>query len=216
MSLLNAICPLWSLDERDWPEFIGSSTLLRFGDAHFLITCAHVMDNARQREVFFIGNGTLVRLSGRGRITNPPPGGTRETDRGDSSFLHLTKETAQAMQDSYHFATAYEMAVGQAAATSTNYTFIGYPENLARPRGRGVLRPEERSLTAGAMTDADFSILNLSPLTHVGVRLGGGPLTDLARRPANLPVLNGISGGPVLMHFHEAVQNPTVVPRLVG
>jgi hypothetical protein len=215
MRLLTSICPLWSFDQRNWPEFIGSATLVQFGEAHFLLSCAHVSDNAAGREIYFPGSNGLSRLSGSGRITNPPPGRSRDADRGDVIFLKLTNDTADAMRHFYEFATADKMAVGS-AAVSTNYTFAGYPEHLSRPRGRNVLRPEVSALTAGAWSQEDSDALALSPLTHVGIRLGGTPLLDARGRQTNMPQYNGISGGAVIAFAHEHAADRSVEPKLVG
>jgi hypothetical protein len=195
MSLLNAICPLWILGNQNRPDFVGSSTLLRFGDGHFLVSCAHVADNIDSREVVFIAGETLKRVSGQGRISNLQPGEARQKDRVDSFFIRLSEETAAAMREFYHFASPDEIALGQTTTASTNYTFMGSPMKLAQLRGR-VLKPEERSLTAAAMTDEDYAALKLTRFTHVGIRLNGGRLVDLSNRRTNLSQLNGISGGP--------------------
>lgn len=215
MSLLHAICPLWSFDDRDWPDYLGSSTLLKLGDASFLVTCAHVIDNAQGRDIFFGGLDGLTPLGGEGRITRLQEGQQRATDRSDTCFLRLTDETVTAMGDRYHFITTNDLALGLHATRTTNFTFAGYPRTQARPRGRAPLRPERQLVTAGVVSDDDLIALGFSGRTHVGIRLGGGRLIQNGQ-PTSLPDLNGMSGGTVLMHLLESERDSAVRPRLVG
>jgi hypothetical protein len=85
----NAVCPIYGLDDRDRPQLIGSSILLRVSIHSFLITAAHVLDANNRTTLYVGGPAELVQLAGSSYRVKPPTSG-RKDDSLDFGFVDIS------------------------------------------------------------------------------------------------------------------------------
>ncbi len=225
MSPSSSICPLYRLDDKSWPVPIGSGVLLAVGPAHFLLTCAHVLDHlddptTGRTSLLSVLNGDLQPFAGTGSVSRMPATGGRERDRVDVTFLRLDDATAAGFRAQFAFWPVEAVALGVEASHDTHYTFMGYPLRDAEPRGKGMLRPQIQKITARSYAEADYHRVGVMPYSHVGIVMDGAPMRDETGnvhqdRPL-APILNGLSGGGVFKGVRRRELGQDVPVELVG
>ncbi len=220
---LRSLCPLYIIDQRGWPEPIGSGILLAIGDERFVLTCAHVTDLIPAKDPLTVHsfiNGKLNPLRGEGCVTKSPESG-RENDRADVAFFRLLPDIANGLAHQLVFWPIEQVALGKAATEDVHYTFSGYPHRDSRPRGRSILRADPLPLTAASYLPEDYERVGVSPFRHLGIKLDGGQLRHASGEPwTSTPqfptMLNGLSGGAVWKNFFRFMQGDPVTPLLIG
>jgi hypothetical protein len=214
MAVLNAVCPLLQFDNH-WPEFIGSGIFMGVGPSLLVASCAHVYDLANGGAIHTRGaDGQSTELVGIGRVTSIPAGSNREADRADCFYLKLNEDTVERLGNTFARIGPNQISFDRIAVA---YTFAGFSRRLAGPRGRGAFHAQVETLTGGAATEGQLAALGLSSASHIGIRLGGGPLTDERGRTLTAaPRLNGISGGPVMVGFDPQSPTPDAAAMVVG
>ena len=78
-------------DDHERPMFFGSGTLIAIGDSHFLITAAHVLDEAATNVLYLPSQTRLVELRGPASTTNAPAQEGQLADKVDLSFVLIFK-----------------------------------------------------------------------------------------------------------------------------
>jgi hypothetical protein len=78
------------------PESHGSGFLVSGSTGSFLISAAHVLDPLQSgtKLFFYAGPGVIRTLAGSIRVTNPPAGKDRKTDRYDVGVLRLLEPSS--------------------------------------------------------------------------------------------------------------------------
>lgn len=204
---------------------IGSGVLLAVGPAHFLLTCAHVLDHlddptTGRTSLLSVLNGDLQPFAGTGCVSRMPATGGRERDRLDVTFLRLDDATAAGFRAQFAFWPVEAVAIGVEASHDTHYSFMGYPLRDAEPRGKGMLRPQIQKITARSYAEADYQRVGVMPFSHVGIVMDGAPMRDEKGnvhpdRPL-APMLNGLSGGGVFKGVRRRELGQDVPVELVG
>jgi hypothetical protein len=86
--LTEYVLPLFVDHVGGYPEMFGTGFLVEHDGAVFLVSAAHVLDNA-EHLYFYVEPGVTRRLSGSRATSVVPDGGTRDDDRFDVGVLKL-------------------------------------------------------------------------------------------------------------------------------
>jgi hypothetical protein len=129
------------------PELHGSGFLVSSSAGSFLISAAHVLDPLQSgTKLFFYPGPDVIRtLAGCVRVTNPPQGTDRKTDRYDVGVLRLLEPTSPPGGPIDKTALRLSALMPRASASSREGVSCdrlpGLEEQTSSrsPRGRGCL-----------------------------------------------------------------------------
>jgi hypothetical protein len=191
----NAVCPIYGINDRNQPQLLGSSILLRLRTRAVLVTAAHVLDENKRTTLYFGGAEQLIQLVGpsyRVRPTLPD----RQEDTFDFGFIDIS-ETEPNQWSRYRFVTPNDLDVDDVPVAPTLYAFVGYPET----RNRLLMgRKFQLSTTAFVLLPSAserYSPLGLNPLTHFVGEFDRQEQVDSKKGVLTGPDPKGISGGGV-------------------
>jgi hypothetical protein len=197
------------------PEAAGSAILLRVGEAHFVLTAAHVLDLTAKADVY-IGGTRLLALGGR-YITSPlPRDGQRDNDRIDIAIFPLTPEQVAALGDAVFVevgATAPGHVTDPTPRSGSYYLVAGYPlSKQPKTIPDTILKAQPVYLAAKALPAENISEMGLDPRNHIllefdreAVWAPGGTRTA--------PAPTGMSGGGIWVV--DGLLTPTPKPEVL-
>ena len=208
--------PLFHEDyDRNRPAPFGSCVLFRFGDQHFILSAAHVLDWLHT-SVVYLGNATeMVQLESGNLFTSEiPPGGSREDDPIDIGVFPLTKKVWSQLSGD-DFLEIVDIDVNEKAEDPRRfYIGLGFPIEGAI---YGYLEPYLKFpgiSTMGMSKPEMFAELKeFSPLTHILVGYDHD-LMVIGDKYDVPPKTEGLSGG-ALFRF-DSVTIPNAKDFLVG
>ena len=96
-----SICPIFK-ETRRGPEQIGSGVFLQVGDAHFLLTAAHVTDERHTKVLLVPAKTGFVNLFGLFIETNGTTR-SRNDDKLDVAVVRLTDDLVDRLNDDFLF-----------------------------------------------------------------------------------------------------------------
>ena len=200
---LSAVRPIYVVPRgQDAPIAIGSSTLLKVNDASFLLTAAHVADEAKEGALLVGGSveRSLVRLEGQ-FFSTTAPAGVREKDHYDFSFLRLSTEQVAALGSDVRFIAHTDVSQNRGTLPGRRFLMLGYPvsknkKSVSRPKR--AIKPALSSYQGFHLEAPDLlKKLGLSGVDHLTIKhearsaLFDGT-TDNSIHP------RGNSGGPLI------------------
>ncbi len=211
----NAVCPIYGINDRDKPQLVGSSILLRLPTRALLVTAAHVLDENKRTTLYVGGAEQLVQLVGPSYRVLPPASG-RQGDTLDFGFIDIS-DTAPDQWIRYRFVTPNDLDVDDVPVAHTLYGFVGYPETRNRPL---LGRKFQLSSTAFVLVPSalePYTALGLNPLTHFVGEFDQQKQFDAKKGIVTGPDPHGISGGGVWrMGQPSEFANGTNAERLIG
>jgi hypothetical protein len=104
----------------------GSAILLEVGPRRFLITAAHVVDQAHLGELYVRAGDNLHRVTGSRTRTKFPPSGLRDDDQIDIGLLALDDSSAAALSP-HEFVRTVDIAPLSAIHHDDFHLIAGYP-----------------------------------------------------------------------------------------
>lgn len=118
------VCPIYGIDNRDRPQLLGSSVLLRVTTRSFLLTAAHVLDENKKKTTLYVGGAdTLVELTGSShRVASSTP--DRGNDTLDFGIVDIS-DTPSVQWSRYRFLTPDDLDVDDIPKEHTLYAFVG-------------------------------------------------------------------------------------------
>lgn len=96
--LCRHVVPLLADARRDRSEQIGTGLLVRNGDDVFVVSAAHVLDQARKL-FMYVGRYTIRSLDGPLRLTSTPISGMRRDDKVDIGVIKLSRKNLPPYSD---------------------------------------------------------------------------------------------------------------------
>jgi hypothetical protein len=190
------VCSLWIL-ERGVPNLIGSGTLIKIEQVAFLITAAHIIDDALGQPLLLRNSIGLKQISGCGKLTRPTSG-SRQDDRDDIAIMALEEDTTAFVETAYkplpiNFADAKDSLLPEKP-----YAFFGFPWSKGDFRQKGkIIEPPIYKFQAISVAETDYDSLGLSPLKHIAIEFDLKHAIDVNGRDVMAPKPAGMSGGAV-------------------
>lgn len=127
---LDSVRPIYGANNRSnpLPELIGSCVFLRVGNDHYLVTAAHVVDDADETTLYVAAGEELLPIVGHIHVT-AAPNGDRYKDHADFAFMRLGTEILNCMTD-LKFLRDVDASLNRADTTKRSYLVLGYPRSL--------------------------------------------------------------------------------------
>lgn len=211
-----AICPVfWEGDTE--MEHIGSGVLIEIGDAHFLLSAAHVTEQRHKYPLFIPSKDGFINVFGLFIESPLPKTGLRKDDRSDIACVRLDPKIVRNLHDNLQFLDADDCDLHDVTAPQDVYTVIGYP---SRKSGRddNRLSTEMFSLSGDGVMDYRFDRLKLNPERNILIqhrfKKTVNYSTMLRKQP---PHPEGMSGGGIFA-WSKALPNLKALsqPKLVA
>lgn len=126
----DAIRPIYLSNHQGIPEHIGSCVLLMVNKAPHLLTAAHVIDYAKEYNLYVAGESSLVKIEGD-FLATAKPGGIRADDHFDFAVRRISSQTVSALGN-VKYIPEYEQASSMGDPTGHIYLALGYPNSKNR------------------------------------------------------------------------------------
>lgn len=188
-----AILPIYGALEDGRPDQWGSATLIEVDERRYLVTAAHVLDEA-QHSTLYVGRKTPTPIHGIFCATTASGG--RACDHYDFAFGELSDALQEELMD--------VPAIGDFSSwrgdRSRSFTCLGYPNSRNKaPRPTGsTLKPMLGSYTDNAFDGGALkSKLNVSGADHLFLRFDPKRAADGSGNRLTPPAMKGFSGGGV-------------------
>ena len=197
---INAISPIYAASDRERPNLIGTGTLLDFGQARFLVTAAHVLDEYKQNQValYIATAGPLLELPQPFHTTVVPPSGKRDDDRLDFAFVRLPDSLADAVAKGRFFLPFSLIDANDRLKPRARYMFTGFPGSREKTHyGEKKVRPQRFSFTGETVLPQRMLALGIAAETHIAVEFDREQAFDEQGQRACFPQAKGMSGGAV-------------------
>lgn len=153
-----AVKPAMAIDEEKHPMMIGSAILLEIDAEKYLVTAAHVIDQATQGIIFIPNDDKLYPIEINGFSTLAPDNDRRK-DRYDFACCHLSEEQLKNLVNAT-FINEGHIASGE-DGSANQFMAMGYPKtknkvNIAAEKIDGKLYTY---IDKGLRKETDFSYL---------------------------------------------------------
>ena len=103
------------------PQQVASGVLIKRSSKYFLLTCKHVFDHIRSKDVIILTSmGFAVRLPTKVTFIN------NETDSIDLALLHLKGERVRELKSRYSFLPAKHLGFDHIFDPDLYYMFVGF------------------------------------------------------------------------------------------
>jgi hypothetical protein len=160
----------------------GSCVFLEVSSRKYIVTAAHVVDNAKEYGFAIVGGAGLVHIEAAFQATVKIDG-SRLKDKHDFAFLELTTEILDDLGKAVAFVDSNEVSQNRGSMDGRQYLVLGFPaaknNRLIDHHGKR-LRPQPWSYQGtcaniGAETAARTA---LSPEVHIAVKFNRDQVGD--------------------------------------
>ena len=208
--------PLYYTESRKPVQF-GTGFFVRAGDHAFLISAAHVFDQAKTHAIFFYSSPSRVEpVTGQVLLTKAR--GKRADDHEDIGVVRLPEGHGPPYPDvgKYAMDISY-LKRGRTPRSGKHYITIGFPAT------KSDVNSSERSVYAAAFAyradsvdDQTYSVLGLDPMTHIVLPLDVKRARDANGKHVHFPKPQGMSGAPLIEMYDLAANTDSHVFPVVG
>lgn len=218
--LLQHIIPLFANRANGKPQLVGSSVLVSSEENFYLISAAHVFDEIKSgHELFFyIESNKIRKLSGNLRLTKPPLGKNRKSDRLDIGVLKLNGPGLPP----YPLVQKWPLPIGALMANilpreRKQYLLVGYPESRSRfnPVKRD-LPSEPYSFRNISAPQSIYSELQVSSQENIVLSFDVSHTVMPNMEIRSFPNPSGMSGSPIWLLYDEMGANDPTQTPVVG
>jgi hypothetical protein len=216
-----AVLPVYGTDRNGKPTHVGTCFLVEIDCKRYLITAAHVLDNAKKTSLWVGGIDKLKAIEGDSWSTVPPSGG-REEDHFDFAWLQIDEAFFASLGDVLTIKEE-DIAKRPASYKGRVYLCLGYPRSKNKkvnPK-TNALRPKRASYfsTWQEMTDL-YKDLGASGDYHIAISRRSQSRDDEGRI-VNSFGPRGLSGGPLIdlggmVSMPEIATGITNPPKIAG
>lgn len=123
-----AVRPCFALDEFNQPVAVGSCFFMELNGTRYLVTAAHVLDEAELSPIYIASGTSFAPLTGLFSVTSKP-GGKRSNDRHDFAFVELTQQQCEEMSADF-FITEDMISQNRTRKERRAYMALGFPERM--------------------------------------------------------------------------------------
>lgn len=129
-AFLDSVRPIYGVNARSTPSPvpIGSCIFLKVENDRYLVTAAHVVDDAKVTTLYVGVGQVLLEVEGAFHVT-VAPNGYRDKDHADFAFVRLGAEVLNRMPD-VNFVRHVECSENRADSTKRSYLVVGYPASI--------------------------------------------------------------------------------------
>ncbi|MEM9478810.1 MAG: hypothetical protein AAGA58_04015 [Verrucomicrobiota bacterium] len=215
--LFESLCPVYVQREFERPDQIGTAVLLQFGPAVFLLTAAHVADEAKNGRLMIPSKDGIVGVIGTLSSIELPRTGRRCDDKIDIACIRLDEKFAERLESVFEPLRREALAIFGHLQSGDHYTFGGFPWRKTKTRGK-TSTTELCTYTGEAETNSKYEKLDYSPAYNILVRFRRKKSINFQTGHKSTPPLpHGISGGGIFVWQKDIIQNPrTPEFRLCG
>jgi hypothetical protein len=190
---IEVVRPIYVIEDRRAPQHLGCGVLVSAKGSTFVLTAAHVLEEAAGRQLAIAGAQHPVYLTGYASLSNVPDGMTREEDDVDAAVIPLSDVRAAALgcrpQEAYELAHPEDVEPAGA-----HILLFGFPaaRQMNKVEGTNLSRSHIKALGIRASASV-YETAGLDERRHVLTRLQReNAITDRGRR--TVPKLAGMSG----------------------
>lgn len=94
---IEVVRPIYVTEDRGVPQHLGCGVLISAGGSTFVVTAAHVLEEAGDRQLAIAGAKHPTYLNDPAIVSIVPEGQTREADAIDAAVIRLSDERAEAL-----------------------------------------------------------------------------------------------------------------------
>jgi hypothetical protein len=209
------IVPIFKLDQQAHPKHLGTGFLVSASADIFLISAAHVLEKARDKQLFIsIRSGCLDKINGKGLLTELPKCGRRDADVIDVGVLKITS-TFGGLDLKYN--PKQPLGIDRLLAhalprDNKDYMLVG-PRSQYNSFHKEI-RIKFHALVCSSSPYAHYNALKLLPFTHLVLSFDEKKAFSVAGARTNrFPPFEGMSGSPVfLFEDKNANVDPLTMP----
>lgn len=177
----------------------GSCVFLEVSGEKYLVTAAHVVDDAKQYGFAIVGSAGVFQIADDFRVTSKIEG-SRLKDKHDFAFLRLTTEILDSLGEAVAFIDSSEVSQNRGSMDGRQYLVLGFPaakNNRLIDRQNNRLRPQPWSYlgTCTSIDAATITRTGLSPDTNVAVKFDPDQVGNNDGVNTTPPDTHGVSGG---------------------
>lgn len=203
--LVNFSVPLYYTDDYGRPTQFGTGFFVRGRSAHYLVTAAHVLDTAHEREVFYYVTPNKIRkLTGKATRSGKSPL-QRENDLVDIGVVQLAGDSLPPYPEASKFAMEPDyLRPRYLPRAGRSYVVLGFPATKSKvSRNEGTVVAAPHAYRCDPVQDQDYAKYGFSPESHVLLKLdlkvGFGPNGE----HQHFPKPQGMSGSPIIALYSD-------------
>ncbi len=215
--LLKFSIPLYRNDRKGRPEMIGTGFFVRDGNRNFLISAAHVLDQAKNTGLYFYIKPDITRHCS-GQLLRTKGENNRGKDLIDIGVLYLTDgfEPPYPEVDKFPMDLSY-LRPNYRPRTKKNYITIGFPvsKNKIKNQPREAIA-KPYAYENEPIEEQAYSAHGLDPNIHIALKFDEreGYASDGSKQ--NFPHPRGMSGSPIIVLYDETGDDDFRVFPVVG
>jgi hypothetical protein len=201
------VVPLY-VDADGTPCHIGTGFFLALPGGCLLVSAAHVLDEGRDRGMYFYSSPNTKRLV-FGRLTMSRHDGPRTNDMVDLGAVLLEGPALPPYPGiEKHPLPLSCIEAGLRPSSSARYGLVGFPASRTRVRhAPAEVRVEGHAYHAESAPSATYHDVGLSTESHICLMFDRKKSYGLDGKGRSFPMPHGISGSPIfLLHDLEEMQ----------
>jgi hypothetical protein len=202
--ILSHALPLVSQNEKlERVDGHASAFFLGVADSVFLVTAAHVVDDAKDVYIaYYVPEEVPFESDGIAAIT-PSPNGNRKEDRIDIAVLKLKLEAVQAIRKGgiYKYFAIGDLDCDSPKVVGTLFTVAGFPHSkYTYDRAKAIFKPEPLSYLGVSVSRKRHLSAGVDPIASIAFKYNRKRAANEAGPIRRLTHPQSMSGGPV---FHR-------------
>jgi hypothetical protein len=193
-----AIRPIYAAGKNGKPVYVGTSFFLNIFDSTYIVTAAHVVDEAKNVGLYVAGVGGFVPVKGVFHCSTSPTG-KRADDHFDFAWARVPGAYIMRIGDVVPI-TEQDISKNRVATTGRVYVALGYPRSKNKkvnPISKRITPKFARYYSTGKPFQELFKSLNLSGNEHIAIGYGTQSVDSDGNKDNSFHP-RGLSGGPLI------------------
>ena len=204
--------PLY-LRDNDRPWLCGTGFIVKADAAHYLVSAAHVLDDAKEKGLFFYSEPSRPRF-----VAGPLRRSSNRDNRATDPFDIVVVKLADGEMPPYRAVDKHAVPLswlrpGRVPRAGRTYLIIGFPQSQARvSSATQEVNVVSYAYHAASVDESRYDLLGLSAGTHVAIHLDLEVGFDPEGKHRNFPKPKGISGAPMFELWGHDEDDPSIFP----
>jgi hypothetical protein len=215
MEVRHTVVPIFGESQQGEPCPVGSGVLVAAAGRKWIVTAAHVLDEAEFGNLYLGGKRDLLILEGEFFRSSPPPTG-RIDDLIDMGYI-CVDSLSDALSKDFGFLPESLIETTHETEEGKNYLFTGYPHKgvkLKKPERK--ISPLLHSFESRGIELHRYRTMGLDPRIHISIDFDSRQAKNRNGRLETPKDQRGTSGGGVWIGVPGTGAAHDVSPRLVG